>query len=373
MRRVFWELLRWAGVLWAWRFYHRHRIPILMMHGVMDTEQATAWVPLRPQLSRRALDHTLSVLARYYRFVSLDEAVAMLAGRIPVQPNSLVLTFDDGYRNNLTHALPILRCYHAPATVFVATGHINQQKPFWFDRLDYILQRATVDGRRVQIGQTTVVLRAQDRDALQASYRQLRNAAKDIDRPDHEMLQELEDLAAILEQESGHRLQDIFADDDWSGVLTWQDMQTATGRDVLFGSHTVDHVRIAMEDDEFVRRQLGQSKQAIEEHLGKPCQYFCYPNGSVSPRAAELVAACGYTAAVTTEEGSNGVGDNLMTLRRFDLPLAPSPGEILAQVSGLSSALSRFMSRCATFCRIGHRSRAVDRNLATSVPQRSAP
>jgi peptidoglycan/xylan/chitin deacetylase (PgdA/CDA1 family) len=372
MKLAFWALLRWTGILWAWRFYHRHRIPILMMHGVMDTEQPTSWVPLRPQLSRRALDRTLRILSRYYQFVSLDDAVAMLAGRIPIRPNSLVLTFDDGYRNNLTHALPILDRYNAPATIFVATGHVNQRKPFWFDRLDYILQHAAVDRRRVQVGQTTLVLRGCDRDALRASYKQLRDAAKELDRRDHEMLQEMEGLAAMLERESGHKLQEIFADDDWSGVLTWQEMQKTAGN-VLFGSHTVDHVRLALEDDEIVRDQLVHSKQALEEHLGKPCHYFCYPNGSVSPRAAELVSACGYVAAVTTEEGSNYVGDNLMTLRRLDLPVARSPGEILAQVSGLSFALSHLTRRLLAFRRITRGDRNVDRNLPSGLPRRSVP
>src|SRR4051812_40637037 len=99
----------WTGLLWLWRFLHRRHITILMVHGVMDTEQPTSWVPLRPQLSRRTLDDALCRLSRYYRFVSLDDAVAMLVGKLPLQPYSIVLTFDDGYRNNFTHALPILR------------------------------------------------------------------------------------------------------------------------------------------------------------------------------------------------------------------------------------------------------------------------
>ena len=75
-------------------------------------------------------------------FVSLGDAVEMLAGRKPLVPYSLVLTFDDGYRNNITHALPLLRRNQVPATIYLATGHVEERRPFSFDRLDYALQHA---------------------------------------------------------------------------------------------------------------------------------------------------------------------------------------------------------------------------------------
>ena len=316
-----------------------------MLHGVMDTGEPTSWVPLRPQLSRQALENSLSWLSRYYRFVSLADAVEMITGRIPLQPYSLVLTFDDGYRNNLKHALPILRRYKAPAAFFVVTGHIEQRKPFWFDRLDYVLQHAAVDGRQVQIGQTNVSLQARDRASLRVSYKRLRDVAKGIERPDHEMVRELEGLAASLERECGRKLADIFADDDWSVVLTWKEIHDSGGEDAIIGSHTVDHVRLGLVDHQTCGAQLVQSKQAIEEHLGKPCLYLCYPSGSFTEPVAQRARACGYEAALTSEEGTNQVGDNPMTLRRLGLSESESMIELLYDVSGLTLFLSRWVAR----------------------------
>src|SRR5262245_47950086 len=122
-RSLLLALLRWSGFMWLWRFLHRYEVGILTMHGVMDTGEHTAWVPLRPQLSRWRLEECVRGLSNYYHFISLEDAVSMLTGRKPVRPYSLVLTFDDGYRNNIKHALPILRRYGVPATFFVATGH----------------------------------------------------------------------------------------------------------------------------------------------------------------------------------------------------------------------------------------------------------
>jgi len=66
----------------------------------------------------------------------MDEAIEILAGRKAGKPNLAVLTFDDGYRNNITYGLPILTKLNIPATIYVSSGHVKSQKPFWFDRPD---------------------------------------------------------------------------------------------------------------------------------------------------------------------------------------------------------------------------------------------
>ena len=345
VKRLVGILLHLTGVLWFWRFLHRHDITILMAHGVMDTEQPTSWIPLRPQLSRRTLDGTLRRLSRYYRFVSLEDAVAMLAGKLPLQPYSMVMTFDDGYRNNFTHALPILRRHKVPASFFVTTGNLEERRPFWFDRLDYALQHAAVDGRQVKIEQKTIVLEARNRDSLQLSYKRFRDAAKEAVRPDHEMVHELEGLAAELEGESGKKLADVFADDDWSALPTWQELKNNLGSDVIVGSHTVDHVRLALVDDKTCTEQLVRSKQTIEQQLGQPCRYLCYPSGSFTEQVAKHARECGYEAAVSTEEGINGLGQDVMSLRRLPFPETGNSILTLVHICGLSFVLNQWRER----------------------------
>ena len=344
LRTLMWLLMRWSGVLWLWRFLHRKHVTILMLHGVMDTEQTNVWTPLRSHLSRQALDGALRVLSRYYQFVSLSDAVDMITGRKPPQPNSLVLTFDDGYRNNLTHALPILQRYHVPATFFVVPAYIKQQKPFWFDRLDYVLQHAEIDGRSLAVGDTTIHFRGRSRNRLRESYRDLREAAKAI--PDDVAMQrELEALTLQLEQESGMRLADTSGEDDWATILTWDGVRAAMAKQVTIGSHTVDHVRLGLVSLDTARDQLLRSREMIEREVGVPCRYFCYPNGSFTEPIANLVQECGYEAAVTTEEGVNRLGENLMMLRRLPFPDTGDSVKTLADVSGLSLTVARLRER----------------------------
>jgi peptidoglycan/xylan/chitin deacetylase (PgdA/CDA1 family) len=288
MRNALIILMNWLGLVRLLQFIHRRQIVILMIHGVMDDQNGSNWKPLRPQLSR-------------YQFVSLMDAVDMLRGHRPIQPYSLVLTFDDGYRNNLTHALPILRRYHAAATFFLPTSFLNGPRPFWFDRLDYALQHARVDGREVTVGSLTARLDGSSRDALQESFLRFRRAAKEQCMPDHEFLSSMERLAAQLEAESGRMLSHIQDHDDWSAIMTWDQVCGAVDDGITFGSHTVDHIRLGLVESEVARDQLIRSKRDIEMRTGKPCLSLCYPNGSLSDETIRLATECGYVCGLTTE------------------------------------------------------------------------
>jgi len=158
-------LMRWIGIIRLLQFVHRNKILIWTIHGVMDDEDNPSWEPLRPQLSRKKLDEYMRILSKRYNFVS-----EMLQGRKPMQPYSMAFTFDDGYRNHFTHALPILRRYGAPATFFISSGYAGNPRPLWFDRLDYALQHAQVDGKEARIGDVTVRLDGSSKKALGKSF-----------------------------------------------------------------------------------------------------------------------------------------------------------------------------------------------------------
>lgn len=325
--------MRWLGLIRLFQFCRRKQIVIWAIHGVMDDQDNPAWRPLRPQLSRTKLEEYMRVFSRRgYRFISLEDAKEMLRGRKHIQPYSMVLTFDDGYRNNLTHALPILRRYNAPATFYLPTGFLDNPKPFWWDRLDYALQQANVHGREVKVGSFAMILDSSSRPALQESYKRLRRMAKEQQMSDHDFMQDIDQLAVQLEQESGRVLSDIQEDDDYSAIMTWDQISQCTNNDVTFGSHTVDHVRLGLVDVEIARDQLVRSKQHIEDRTGKRCMSICCPNGSHSDETTAIARECGYVCQFTGEEGLNCVGDDLMTLKRISLPVDMSGTELIAKV-----------------------------------------
>jgi len=330
-------LLRWSGVLALWRWSVRKQIIIIAIHGT-GTGTRSSWEPLRPQLSPEVLERCLKLLSRSYRFISMDEAGRMLAGKMPVQANSVVITFDDGYRNNLHHALPVLLRHHARALQYLPTGHVDERKPMWFDRLDFALQHASVDGRTIPIGSSEITIRGKDRDETTDFYARLRRLAKKI-RPDRTMLQELDRISTALEEETAARLADVFEKDDWSSLVTWPEVRAAAGS-IDFGSHTVNHIRIAADSREVAASELAVSRKRLEAETGLPCRHFAYPDGNFDSETASLVQANGYETAVTMEPGLNRVGDTPFQLKRIPVPLGGSDAELLLELSGMMNWLT---------------------------------
>ncbi|MFC1634700.1 polysaccharide deacetylase family protein [Planctomycetota bacterium] len=343
-------LFRGLGLIRLFQFLHRNHIVIASAHGVMDDRDDSQWKPLWQRLSSEKLEKHLSVLSKRYRFISLMDAVEMIQGRKPIKPYTIVLTFDDGYRNHITRALPILSRYNAPVTFFVPTGFLDNPRPFWFDRLDYTLQQVQANSLEVKVGSFTISVDRSNRKSLRRSYKRLRYMAKAQKVSDLEFLQGMQRLAEQLESESGRALADIQQDDNWSAIMTWEQVKQIGTDGVTIGSHTVDHIRLGQVDNENARDQLTKSKRDIEDRIGKPCICLAYPNGSYTNEMMDLAKECGYNCCVTTDEGLNRVGDDVFRLRRINLSDSMSSTNLLINICGLRRTLSTIRVHLRSLC-----------------------
>jgi len=307
-----------------------------MLHGVIDPTAPAAWKPLRTQITTDQLFQTLAVLSRYYNFISLPEATEMLAGTRPLVANGLAFTFDDGYRNSLKIALPILRRFNAPATIFLSTGNVTDQKPFWFDRLDYAVQLMNNDTvSRYRIPELTEI-DFSTRETLVHSFITFIRKEKKRYTTNTAMRSAMAELTERMEQCSGHGLNDIFADDPSSGVLNWNEVKRAS-TEIHFGSHSVDHSLLGLISPHMAKQELIASREEIEFHTGRSCTHLAYPDGSFNDTVLSLVRTCGYFSAVTDLFGLNRKGDEMLTLRRISIPNANSPAGIITAALGVSS------------------------------------
>lgn len=344
-RRCLLYAARFSGALAAWRHFTRQSVVILTLHGVMDeADGPVGWRPLRPRMSRAALDRALRLLKRRYRFVRLAAALDMLAGRAPIRPNSLAITFDDGYRNNLTHAAPVLQRHGAAATLFVASGLTDERRLFLLDRLDYVLQRLPDPRIELAVDDIRLTARSGDRAEMRESFTRFRDTLKARCRDDERYRAQLGRIVEECEQRAGASLLEMRESDPWTSLARWDELRDGLRRypGLEIGSHTHNHARLARVSDDIARAELRRSRALIRERLGVECDTFSYPNGSFNARVAAMVREEGYRAAVTTQEGLNQPGAAPMTLRRIGLPAECGKTDLLARASGFSQALSEW-------------------------------
>ena len=334
MKRLIKQLVRICGVAHLLRFLNRRKITILTLHGVAGNHADAGWAPLWPRITPHQLDTVLGQFAKHYEFVSLSEAVAMLSGASPMKNNAMAVTFDDGYRNNVIEAWPVLKKHSAPATFFVSTGYVETGRAFWIDRLDFALQASPDESRLIESDGTTFDLRGLSREKLIDGYRRLRLSLKNSLDTDEEMLAAFDTISDSLELASGSSIGEIIDDDPYVSVADWQEFAAAARDGVTIGSHTVDHYRLDAIPRDAVDAQLTESKAEIERKVGRECEFFCFPNGSFDDYVVQRTRDAGYAAAVTTVRGLNKVGDDLFRLRRYAMPSKSHAFDNLLAVSG---------------------------------------
>lgn len=302
----------------------------------MDIHDNTEWTPLRNQVSPKELEHSLCILNEKYTFNSLSQATKILNGKAPPVKNGLVLTLDDGYLNNLTYGGPLFKKVGIQPCLFISTEHTEHCREFWVDRLDYAIQQISATDYSVDIMAKSFTFNCSCRQQLKQSYTDFRRIVKNEFSSDQDMRDYLEIITSEIEKHTGKSLNDIIHKDDWCGLASWTQLAEVI-KDSSFeiGCHTLDHIRIALVDEETVISQVTRSKKIIEKKLAIACDTFCYPDNSYNSTAIAMLKAQQYQCATTTDIGLNNIGCNMMTLKRFNLPTHQDPKKLLYSISAL--------------------------------------
>jgi peptidoglycan/xylan/chitin deacetylase (PgdA/CDA1 family) len=308
----------------------RHLLPrkgaiILFGHRVTeDREGFFGGIP--PALFERQIRY----LSRSYHFVTLSSLVASIYSSRPVQPNSIVLTLDDGFGDNYTNAFPILRKYGVPATIFLCVNSIERGELPWIQRLGYILQHAKRES--VSLGPPVncsfSLLTEEDR---WKAYRVLEELCKSLS------LSDLECLITILSKKCA-------VDLPLDRMLTWEQIQEMRQHDIEFGSHTLSHPHMASLPPEQAYKEMAESKQIMEQRLGEPIHHFAFPGGSYTTELIEMARQIGYTSLFvrSTCQYVNTHTTDPFALHRLALADVPVPA-IATETAGIFDLMRRLL------------------------------
>ena len=156
MYNVLCRLFHIFGLFALAAFFNRRRLAILMYHGVrdpMDNYSLTEFDHMN--VLREEFRKQMVYLKSQYRIIPLSQAADCFLKKRTLPSKSTVITFDDGYLNNHTHAWPICRELQLPFTVFVATDFIGQRQALWTDRLTIAISKTPCQVLNIRIGGKT--------------------------------------------------------------------------------------------------------------------------------------------------------------------------------------------------------------------------
>ncbi|MEQ8601489.1 MAG: polysaccharide deacetylase family protein [Devosia sp.] len=293
--RASFELLWLTGMPRLFRLLSRSRGVIFTLHRVLPTPPADFSPNAILQVQPDFLDYCLERLGELdIDIVSLDEALERLASSKKGRP-FVVLTFDDAYRDNLQHALPILRAHEAPFTLYVPTAFVDGVGQLWWQAIEDIIARQEAvafseDGETEYVETRTL---AQKKEAFDRLYWRMRKL------PEPERLALLNDFTAAYGYDLQQQCREL--------IMDWQELRQFAGDPLCtIGAHTVHHYELAKLPLEQARNEIVQSVEVIEAQFGIRPAHFSYPLGgplSCGPREFDLAAELGFRTAVTTRPG----------------------------------------------------------------------
>jgi len=296
-----------------WPVVPKGRALVLRYHRV-----ARAGAPPVPLAVPAAeFEAQLRFLAARAHAMTAGEIAAAAAGGQPLPPNAVAITFDDGYEDNCSQALPLLQRYGLRATFFVTAGWIGTENVLWWDRLhDYIRQAAALAARPIDYQDLPKPLVA----ALAAADLRTGAGAARLERDLAAALGGLaltpEETDLLVERVASALGSDV-ADPEPYRPMTWDQVRELHQAGMEIGSHTMSHGRLVHVPAERAYEELERSKQAIERELGAPVSLLAYPAGSHNQDVVDLAVETGYEAAFTTASGPVAPGDDLFRLRRI--------------------------------------------------------
>lgn len=245
-------------------------------------------------------------LAQNTHVLSEEKLIKAIREKKRFSRPAVMVTFDDGYRDNYTLAYPALKQNHIPAIFFISTGIIDKREVGWWDMIAYLVKKSSLP--EINFNQQRFDLKKSRQTAI--DFFQQRMKLEKYERTRHL----IEDLARILEVDfPAPDLQD-------RQLLTWEQIEEMTQDVVTIGAHTHSHRVLATLDPTAQREEMVLSKLVLEKKLGRKVSSIAYPVGGpahFTMETALIAQNCGYVLGFTCDSGVNSWNiEDLLTIRR---------------------------------------------------------
>ena len=335
IKRGAFPILKKIQVDRLFRYLNRKKILILAYHGVTKREfQIPPWT----LILLNTFEHQIKFIAEKYNIISLKQVVEGMKNGNSLPENPAVITFDDGYKNNLTLALPILQKYRVPATIFLTAGYIGSKEILPLDEVYLVIthpkNRSPITISEIGLGP----LLLDSEEAILKSYYECVRVLKSFPTKEQKIY-----LALLKEMlESDYEKRDIVEE---FRLLSHEEIEKLSKSGLIdFGAHTVSHEILTNISLEEAENEIIGSKDIIEKYLDEAITFFAYPNGTEADYNNEHIKFLEenkFICSVTTVPKLNTIKDNPYRLGRMSIGPGHSSNlnQLALRASGFISAL----------------------------------
>lgn len=319
-----------------------HGAMILMYHSI-SREPERRFLDPASTLPVEVFEAQMRFLAKYRRVTTVSEIVRALDEGRALPAGTVAITFDDGYRDVLEVAAPILERYQLPATLYLATGYVERGENQWVDQLYVAISSRTKNGLYVERPHPRQFMLERPEEVDEA-YDTIRLSMIPLSWKERRAL--LNDIRQQLKPwQSAPRL-----------TLNWREVAKLIHRYPNFelSAHSRDHVDLAGCSEAAVRHEITSCVEDIELQLGIRPHHFSYPYGSYSTQAAREIESLGLRSAAITApafpvtQGTSryalprlGAPTNMSLFRFYTSGVCPLTHELIEKINEIKLGVQR--------------------------------
>jgi peptidoglycan/xylan/chitin deacetylase (PgdA/CDA1 family) len=311
------------------RWINREKVIFLAYHGVVrDKEPLDAWTVVRESEFRMQMEY----IKANFDCLSIDEA--LFNKRRGVTRPGVVVTFDDGYANNLEIAFPILAEFGIPAIIYVTTRFVLERDLFWPDKIWMaagLSQAKLVDLRGADHGLKLYPL-SRKREEWQTNVSRIIEDLKKINACEIDNV--VKKVVDRFKSSPGANKFRIEVEGNAFTPLTAdQVLELSRNPLVTIGAHTHCHSLLDKVPLSQAKETMCHSKVILERIVGSRIDHFAYPNGNFNNDIATIAKNLGFKTALTFKHGFFNYDDDLFTIRRIGVGANTSIGLLKAMMS----------------------------------------
>lgn len=269
-----------------------------MLHRVLPEDERNQFT-LNKDLAispEKLEEFILLFKAKGYAFVSLDEVQKWLEKKTTIRQKFICLTFDDGYRDNLIHGLPVLEKHAVPATIYVTNCFPNGTGILWW----YLFETHAKTAKQLKINSSLgrFDFSWENSEQAHAQFGKISEAIKSIP------IAELQTVLMEAFEKTALEFEALCR----SVSLSWEEIAAISKHPLItIGAHTMQHVSVKQQATSDVENEMRLSKQELEHFIGKEVKHFAYPFGGtfdVGLRDIELAQHVGFKTATLNQAGN---------------------------------------------------------------------
>ena len=295
------------------------------------------------------LDEQIRALRRRFTFISPSEALDVVETRVTPKEPLLLLTFDDGYRDNLTQAYPVLASHGIKAIFFVVTSYLESPQVPWWDRLASLV-------RAIAIRNSSTIVTLPGTKSLEISPFNLQHSIKQVlahfklCSPSEQQTFEL-NLRTLAGANNPETQTSDFHGKSGAGIsdldlmMTWADVKNLDAAGMTIGAHSHTHRILSSLDKASQHDEIRSSKRILESHLTSQIDFLAFPDGKRETFNSETMREAqdaGFRAAFSFYGGTNLAGDiRPFDIRRSSIPHHANAVRLRIECARLGSVFSR--------------------------------